>query len=116
METKDLENGIRMAMAKSFVENLSPEAKNELFEGAMVRSFEKLTESYSVEKEIQAALKADMLGYAAEYVGRPETQAALKTAAHKRVDDLIDAVIEALGHELERLMKSGYSRFMAKEI
>jgi hypothetical protein len=61
METKDLENGIRMAMARSFVE-----------------------------------------------------KAALKTAAHKRVDDLIDAVIDAFGLELERAMKSGYSRFLAE--
>jgi hypothetical protein len=40
-------------------------------------------------------------------------KAALKTAAHKRVDDLIDAVIDAFGLELERAMKSGYSRFLA---
>lgn len=114
MEAKDFEDGIRIVMARSFVDNLSSEEKDKLFEGALVKSFENLTRSYSVEQEIQTALKEDMLHYAGEYILDPETQEALKAGAHKRVDDLIDAVIDSLGHELEQKMKSGYYKYLAR--
>ena len=109
---EELEQSVRQMMAKSFIDGLLEETKNEIMARSLETSFEKMVKSWEVEHEIKDLLHDAMRDYVHEYIADPIVQARLKQSAHETVDVLFNAVIKSMEIDLQRNMKSEYHNFL----
>ena len=112
MEPKELEAGIRTAMATAFIENLPEDTRTEILAASVERTFNDLCSSYSMKMEIEAQLKAYADVYIEEYLKTPEVQERLKANAHEAVDTVHEAVVRSIIADVQRNMKSEYFNFV----
>lgn len=111
METKDIEYSIRAGIAKTFIDNLPDETKNQIMAASVEKTLTDLCTSYSMREEVKTQLLEPMRVYVKDYLEDPEVQAKLKESAHKAVDSMFDAIIRAIMSEMERNIKSKYHSF-----